>query len=159
MGDSKIGTVGALSLSVVSSVSIVICNKALISTLGFTFGENSRDLYWFSLSFGLLVVWFWLWIGRHCCFSWINFDMPVLEIFVHLWMVHYYNFWRKRGITQLIHIFRQTSENSLGIVVFVDRIRLFYGEQRNATWINPWSYSIRHFIHSYPCNHDDYPFR
>lgn len=45
MGDSKIGTVGALSLSVVSSVSIVICNKALISTLGFTFGENSRDLY------------------------------------------------------------------------------------------------------------------
>lgn len=35
----QLGTVGALSLSVVSSVSIVICNKALISTLGFTFGE------------------------------------------------------------------------------------------------------------------------
>ncbi|CAN1262834.1 UDP-xylose transporter 2 [Linum perenne] len=33
----QLGTVGALSLSVVSSVSIVICNKALISTLGFTF--------------------------------------------------------------------------------------------------------------------------
>ncbi|CAA3004636.1 uncharacterized membrane At1g06890 [Olea europaea subsp. europaea] len=35
----QLGTVGALGLSVVSSVSIVICNKALISTLGFTFGE------------------------------------------------------------------------------------------------------------------------
>ncbi|KAL5974770.1 hypothetical protein ACLOJK_031441 [Asimina triloba] len=35
----QLGTVGALSLSVVSSVSIVICNKALISTLHFTFGE------------------------------------------------------------------------------------------------------------------------
>lgn len=35
----QLGTVGALSLSVVSSVSIVICNKALISSLGFTFGE------------------------------------------------------------------------------------------------------------------------
>ncbi|KAL0284182.1 UNVERIFIED_CONTAM: UDP-xylose transporter 3 [Sesamum angustifolium] len=34
----QLGTIGALSLSVVSSVSIVICNKALISTLGFTFG-------------------------------------------------------------------------------------------------------------------------
>ncbi|KAL0919526.1 hypothetical protein M5K25_011624 [Dendrobium thyrsiflorum] len=33
----QLGTVGALSLSVVSSVSIVICNKALISALGFTF--------------------------------------------------------------------------------------------------------------------------
>lgn len=35
-----LGTVGALSLSVVSSVSIVICNKALISTLGFTFATT-----------------------------------------------------------------------------------------------------------------------
>lgn len=35
----ELGTIGALSLSVVSSVSIVICNKALISSLGFTFGE------------------------------------------------------------------------------------------------------------------------
>lgn len=33
----QLGTIGALSLSVVSSVSIVICNKALISTLGFHF--------------------------------------------------------------------------------------------------------------------------
>ena len=36
----QLGTIGALSLSVVSSVSIVICNKALISTLGFTFGKH-----------------------------------------------------------------------------------------------------------------------
>lgn len=42
MSESKgfqLGTVGALTLSVVSSVSIVICNKALMSTLGFIFGE------------------------------------------------------------------------------------------------------------------------
>ncbi|XP_028073767.1 uncharacterized protein LOC114276176 isoform X2 [Camellia sinensis] len=33
----QLGTIGTLSLSVVSSVSIVICNKALITTLGFNF--------------------------------------------------------------------------------------------------------------------------
>ncbi|KAM1553796.1 hypothetical protein ACFXTH_006428 [Malus domestica] len=33
----QLGTVGALTLSVVLSVSTVICNKALISSLGFTF--------------------------------------------------------------------------------------------------------------------------
>ncbi|GFZ19966.1 nodulin MtN21 /EamA-like transporter family protein [Actinidia rufa] len=36
----QLGTIGALSLSVVSSVSIVICNKALISTLAFTFATT-----------------------------------------------------------------------------------------------------------------------
>ncbi|PWA98411.1 nodulin MtN21 /EamA-like transporter family protein [Artemisia annua] len=36
----QLGTVGALGLSVISSVSIVICNKALISTLGFTFATT-----------------------------------------------------------------------------------------------------------------------
>lgn len=36
----QLGTIGALSLSVISSVSIVICNKALISTLGFTFATT-----------------------------------------------------------------------------------------------------------------------
>ncbi|OIT36764.1 PREDICTED: uncharacterized membrane protein At1g06890 [Nicotiana attenuata] len=36
----QLGTIGALSLSVVSSVSIVICNKALITTLGFTFATT-----------------------------------------------------------------------------------------------------------------------
>ena len=41
----QLGTVGALSLSVVSSVSIVICNKALMSSLGFIFGMRSDDLY------------------------------------------------------------------------------------------------------------------
>jgi solute carrier family 35 protein E3 len=38
----QLGTVGALGLSVVSSVSIVICNKALMSSLGFTFGVRSN---------------------------------------------------------------------------------------------------------------------
>lgn len=36
----QLGTVGALSLSVVSSVSIVICNKALMSSLGFIFATT-----------------------------------------------------------------------------------------------------------------------
>lgn len=36
----QLGTIGALSLSVVSSVSIVICNKALMSTLGFNFATT-----------------------------------------------------------------------------------------------------------------------
>lgn len=43
-GGFQLGTVGALSLSVVSSVSIVICNKALISTLGFNFGKSFMEL-------------------------------------------------------------------------------------------------------------------
>ncbi|MCL7027950.1 hypothetical protein MKW94_008999 [Papaver nudicaule] len=36
----QLGTIGALSLSVVSSVSIVICNKALITSLGFRFATT-----------------------------------------------------------------------------------------------------------------------
>lgn len=62
MSESKgfqFGTAGALSLSVVSSVSIVICNKALISTLGFSFGElsirSSHELAAFCLNPLLLV--------------------------------------------------------------------------------------------------------
>jgi hypothetical protein len=39
-GRCQLGTVGALCLSVISSVAIVICNKALISTLGFTFATT-----------------------------------------------------------------------------------------------------------------------
>ena len=38
---SRMGVAGALSLSVTSSVAIVICNKYLISTLGFFFGEHA----------------------------------------------------------------------------------------------------------------------
>lgn len=52
MGETErfqLGTVGALSLSVVSSVSIVICNKALISSLDFTFGEDRSILLFFYL--------------------------------------------------------------------------------------------------------------
>ncbi|GJM94721.1 hypothetical protein PR202_ga11394 [Eleusine coracana subsp. coracana] len=44
----QLGTVGALSLSVVSSVSIVICNKALMSSLGFNFGVRSDCFLHFS---------------------------------------------------------------------------------------------------------------
>ncbi|CAK9276415.1 unnamed protein product [Sphagnum jensenii] len=39
-GRCQLGTAGALCLSVISSVAIVICNKALISTLGFTFATT-----------------------------------------------------------------------------------------------------------------------
>ncbi|RVW56535.1 UDP-xylose transporter 3 [Vitis vinifera] len=57
MGESQrfqLGTVGALSLSVVSSVSIVICNKALISSLGFSFGCT---VIAFNLMFALALLW------------------------------------------------------------------------------------------------------
>ncbi|XP_074567283.1 UDP-xylose transporter 3-like [Curcuma longa] len=40
LGGFQLGTIGALSLSVVSSVSIVICNKALMSSLGFIFATT-----------------------------------------------------------------------------------------------------------------------
>lgn len=36
----QLGTVGALSLSVISSVAIVICNKALLTTFGFNFATT-----------------------------------------------------------------------------------------------------------------------
>lgn len=56
----QLGTIGALILSVVSSVSIVICNKALISTLGFSFGMLKKlgffFLFFFCLIFLLKVV-------------------------------------------------------------------------------------------------------
>jgi len=40
MPSFQLGVIGALFLSVASSVSIVICNKALMSNLGFPFGKN-----------------------------------------------------------------------------------------------------------------------
>ncbi|KAF3611759.1 hypothetical protein DY000_02044611 [Brassica cretica] len=55
----QLGTIGALSLSVVSSVSIVICNKALISTLGFTFG----NLFLSPVEY--LSMYYFLWISMH----------------------------------------------------------------------------------------------
>jgi hypothetical protein len=36
----QLGVIESLALSVASSVAIVICNKALISTLGFPFGKD-----------------------------------------------------------------------------------------------------------------------
>lgn len=44
----QLGVIGALFLSVASSVSIVICNKALMSNLGFPFGTYRLD---YSLGF------------------------------------------------------------------------------------------------------------
>uniref|UniRef100_A0A6V7QRD8 Sugar phosphate transporter domain-containing protein n=1 Tax=Ananas comosus var. bracteatus TaxID=296719 RepID=A0A6V7QRD8_ANACO len=64
MGDSKIGTVGALSLSVVSSVSIVICNKALISTLGFTFATTLTSWH-LLVTFCSLHVALWMKLFEH----------------------------------------------------------------------------------------------
>ncbi|RRT32935.1 hypothetical protein B296_00058478, partial [Ensete ventricosum] len=52
----QLGVIGSLALSVASSVSIVICNKALISSLGFPFGLSfvSHPLcFVFSLSLSL----------------------------------------------------------------------------------------------------------
>lgn len=59
----QLGTIGALSLSVVSSVSIVICNKALISTLGFCFGQcpifsTLQYTRLMVIFFTFLVIWF-----------------------------------------------------------------------------------------------------
>ncbi|XP_072955176.1 UDP-xylose transporter 3-like [Typha angustifolia] len=64
MGDSRIGTVGALSLSVVSSVSIVICNKALISTLGFTFATTLTSWH-LLVTFCSLHVALWMKLFEH----------------------------------------------------------------------------------------------
>ncbi|KAK4483064.1 hypothetical protein RD792_010240 [Penstemon davidsonii] len=58
----QLGTIGALSLSVVSSVSIVICNKALISTLGFKFATTLTSWHllvtFCSLHVALWMKWF-----------------------------------------------------------------------------------------------------
>ena len=45
----QLGVIGSLTLSVASSVAIVICNKALISTLGFPFGKASSALQYTSM--------------------------------------------------------------------------------------------------------------
>lgn len=60
----QLGTIGALSLSVVSSVSIVICNKALISTLGFTFATTLTSWH-LLVTFCSLHVALWLKLFEH----------------------------------------------------------------------------------------------
>ncbi|ONK77141.1 uncharacterized protein A4U43_C02F3520 [Asparagus officinalis] len=64
MGEFQLGTVGALSLSVVSSVSIVICNKALISTLGFTFATTLTSWH-LLVTFCSLHVALWMKLFEH----------------------------------------------------------------------------------------------
>ncbi|XP_044495755.1 UDP-xylose transporter 3 [Mangifera indica] len=60
----QLGTVGALSLSVVSSVSIVICNKALISALGFTFATTLTSWH-LLVTFCSLHVALWMKLFEH----------------------------------------------------------------------------------------------
>ncbi|KAJ7530048.1 hypothetical protein O6H91_15G076500 [Diphasiastrum complanatum] len=60
----RLGTIGALSLSVVSSVSIVICNKALISTLGFCFATTLTSWH-LAVTFCSLHVARWLSLFEH----------------------------------------------------------------------------------------------
>ncbi|OIT02881.1 PREDICTED: uncharacterized membrane protein At1g06890-like isoform X1 [Nicotiana attenuata] len=60
----QLGTIGALSLSVVSSVSIVICNKALISTLGFTFATTLTSWH-LLVTFCSLHVAIWMRLFEH----------------------------------------------------------------------------------------------
>ncbi|XP_068668081.1 UDP-xylose transporter 3 [Aristolochia californica] len=60
----QLGTVGALTLSVVSSVSIVICNKALISTLGFTFATTLTSWH-LLVTFCSLHVALWMKLFEH----------------------------------------------------------------------------------------------
>ncbi|PKA51858.1 putative membrane protein [Apostasia shenzhenica] len=67
MGESQrfqLGTVGALTLSVVSSVSIVICNKALISSLGFTFATTLTSWHLW-VTFCSLHVAMWMKLFEH----------------------------------------------------------------------------------------------
>ncbi|KAL2899387.1 UDP-xylose transporter 2 [Bienertia sinuspersici] len=67
MGENQrfqLGTIGALSLSVVSSVSIVICNKALISTLGFSFATTLTSWH-LLVTFCSLHVALWLKMFEH----------------------------------------------------------------------------------------------
>ncbi|XAR60814.1 hypothetical protein NMG60_11034333 [Bertholletia excelsa] len=60
----QLGTIGALSLSVISSVSIVICNKALISTLGFSFATTLTSWH-LLVTFCSLHVALWLKLFEH----------------------------------------------------------------------------------------------
>ncbi|CDP13914.1 unnamed protein product [Coffea canephora] len=67
MSESKsfqLGTIGALGLSVVSSVSIVICNKALMSYLGFIFATTLTSWH-LLVTFCSLHVALWMKLFEH----------------------------------------------------------------------------------------------
>ncbi|KAF5952530.1 hypothetical protein HYC85_010474 [Camellia sinensis] len=70
MSGLQLGVMGALFLSVASSVSIVICNKALMSFLGFPFGKkNSRGSLVTTLtSWHLMVTYCSLHVAQHLNF-------------------------------------------------------------------------------------------
>ncbi|OVA03277.1 Triose-phosphate transporter domain [Macleaya cordata] len=63
-GRYQLGTIGALGLSVVSSVSIVICNKALISSLGFHFATTLTSWH-LLVTFCSLHVALWMKLFEH----------------------------------------------------------------------------------------------
>ncbi|KAI3846084.1 hypothetical protein MKW92_009520 [Papaver armeniacum] len=64
MSGFQLGTIGALSLSVVSSVSIVICNKALITSLGFHFATTLTSWH-LLVTFCSLHVALWMKLFEH----------------------------------------------------------------------------------------------
>lgn len=69
----QLGTVGALTLSVISSVSIVICNKALISSLGFHFG-----MFYILQPLPLLIM-----LAKHSwSFNSLPSDNPLMDLYV-----------------------------------------------------------------------------
>lgn len=88
----QLGTIGALSLSVVSSVSIVICNKALITTLGFCFGQFASfclHFCWFNLHPAFFMDWFllftWILIAATTLTSW-HLLVTFCSLHVALWV-------------------------------------------------------------------------
>lgn len=85
----QLGTVGALTLSVVSSVSIVICNKALMSSLHFIFGKITSLLIVVASLYPCFVFYF-----CHFFVSFISSFTNLLVPSVFVWFrVCYYN-WR-----------------------------------------------------------------
>ncbi|XP_031503173.1 UDP-xylose transporter 1-like [Nymphaea colorata] len=71
----QLGVIGALSLSVASSVAIVICNKALISTLGFPFATTLTSWH-LVVTFGTLYV-----AQRFRIFETKSVDMKTVMLF------------------------------------------------------------------------------
>jgi hypothetical protein len=79
-GGFQLGTVGALTLSVVSSVSIVICNKALMSSLHFIFGTFSLFCFFFMLFYFFIIM---LIINRYL-FFYLQFSQILYDLLLEL---------------------------------------------------------------------------
>lgn len=89
MSKIQLGVIGALFLSVASSVSIVICNKALMSNLGFPFGN-----YHFSLSQLIkvdiarltIIIWVWALVLTVMCEFLVSI---IISLHLHLFLFFY----------------------------------------------------------------------